>query len=198
MKRASGPTTREYGAAFGDRPVKVTEFNMLEAVPHLNAGTDLVTGRYVETLVTYTTWEFEQATMSVRRPVPEPVGDVAVGLPPGKPYVLEIQAIDQYGYQREFGLRVQRVRGTNTFRWQADTYLHPFHTPDQYQDVDEDVALRFCERLIELAERYPSLQFNNSGFTQHTPPRFRPRHEGFVRWHTMLLNGATVSAELLD
>lgn len=179
--------TRTIDPGFGDRPVTVHESTILTAVPHINS--NLRPGSkaaIADTEVHVTAYQFEHAGMVVKRG------------PNGKPFDLKVQASDQYGYQREFSVAYQREPGTSSFRWVVSTYQHPFHRPDQDQVVTAGKARRFIDRLVELAESYPSLVFNNSGYTAHTPPHFRARHEGFVRWHTALLNGAEFSVTLLD
>jgi hypothetical protein len=183
-------THREIDPKFGDTPVGVREFQTLEPVPQINSDPHPDGGpTYADVEVTHTVYSFEQGGMIVRRATVK-----------GNPRIIDVkvQISDAYGYQREFSVENRRIAGTSTFRWEANTYLHPYHTVDQVQVISEGVAKRFMERLIELVENYPSLVFNNSAFTSHTPPRYRPRHEGFIRWHTALLNGANLSVKLLD
>jgi hypothetical protein len=192
-------TTREILSRFRSPAVKVREFRTAEPVPHINSkGRDDDSPLIADTPVDCTHYEFEQGTLCVRRAVTVKDGVETVG----PIFDLSVQAFDQYSYQREFSVRVQRdydvETGTSKFRWQVSTYQHPFHTPDQNQWVSAGVASRFVDRLVDLMEHYPDLVFNNSGYTSHAPPQFRPRHEGFVRWHTQLLNGRKLSVNLLD
>lgn len=188
MTKLSGEIAhRSIDPKFGDKLINVREFQMLEPVPHINSDPNPDGGpTYADVAVDYTVYDFQNAGMTVKRG------------PDGKPFELSVQAHDQYGYQREFSIAYRRVAGTDSFRWVVSTYQHPFHRPDQDQDVSAGKAQRFMDRLIELVEQYPSLVFNNAAFTEHKPPRFRPRHEGFVKWHTALLNGAEFTVKLLD
>lgn len=179
-------TTREILSGFRLPNVMVREYVLPEPVPHFNSDTVEGSGLYVDTDVSVTQYQFEHGGMVVKR------------TPNGEVFSLKVQVIDQYSYQREFSVEYRRVPGTSSFRWVASTYQHPFHRVDQDQDVTAGKARRFIERLIELVENHPSLVFNNSGETSHAPPRHRARHEGFVRWHTALLNGAEFSVKLLD
>jgi hypothetical protein len=176
---------------FGERPVHVKEYTLLEPVPHINSSPNPDGGPLIaSTEVKVTQYQFENAGLVVKRG------------PDGKPFELSIQASDQYGYQREFSVKVERkydpATSVSTWHWMVRPYQHPFHRLDTIQETTKGKALRFIERLVDLAEKYPSLMFNNAAFTEHTPPHFRPRHEGFVRWHTLLLNGAEFSVKLLD
>lgn len=189
--KTSDITHRTIDPKFGGERINVREFQMLEPVPHFNSDPHPNGGpTYADVAVDYTVYDFHHAGMVVKR------------LPNGKAFDLSIQVSDQYGYQREFNVKIERkydpATSVSTWHWKVHPYLHPFHRLDTIQETTEGKARRFIERLVELAEQYPSLVFNQAAFTEHTPPHFRPRHEGFVKWHTLLLNGAEFTVKLLD
>lgn len=200
MKILTEPTIREFDTGFGDKPLVIKEFRAAEPVPHINSGPSADGGPLIaDTQTLHTYYQFEHGGMQVIRSVKvlsEGVEEI------GPVFSLKIQTSDEYGYQREFSLEMRRSYDPkskrSTFHWEANSYLHPYHSVDQIQKVTRNVALRFIDRLIDLVENHPSLVFNNSGFTAHNPPRYRPRHDGFVVWHTHLVHGAAVSVKLLD
>lgn len=121
-----------------------------------------------------------------------PGATVQVGFQSSKVRGLAIQAIDAYGYQREFTLLFgwepgQSHHEAREWRWSA--YKHPFR-PSTEGCVSSKVARTFIERLVELVEQYPTLLFNEADDR-------RPRGNGFVHVHEQLLYGCEPSATLL-
>lgn len=112
--------------------------------------------------------------------------------------VLHVQLIDAYAYQREFEVGQAREPGDalDKLYWRVAAYKHPFK-PGISQRVSRAVAKRIIDRMIELYTLYPSLIFNETGYTEHQPPHLRVRHEGFVHFHDLLLAGAEPSVKLL-
>lgn len=108
---------------------------------------------------------------------------------------LKIQAHDAYGYQRELSIELVRTPGSSTERrWMVRAYKHPFR-PTAETVVSRAVAQRLIARIWELSTEHPGLLWNDDDEHERRP---RPRHEGFVRFHELLVWGATPSVKLLD
>lgn len=112
---------------------------------------------------------------------------------------VQVQCCDAYRYQREMKIQHTREGGapidsTSSYRWTVSAYQHPYHHKlddwDGYT-VSRDVAMRLMERLVDLTLNYRTLLFNES--TERLPARC----EGFVRFHTALVNGVRPSVRLL-
>jgi hypothetical protein len=103
---------------------------------------------------------------------------------------LYIQVIDAYGYQRELSLAYMRVpgRGDEGYRWEIYSYKHPGIR--NISELNTLTATAMIVRLVELATKYPSLLFNEG------TPR-QARHNGFVRFHDLLLRGIIPLVEMI-
>lgn len=126
--------------------------------------------------------EFEQAT--VRYTIERPPTVKGRALPK-----LYVQCIDAYRYQREWTLALRWEPGdTSQLFWESRAYRHP--GVRRIVMVHANVAERLITEFLNLCERTPSLLFNAAD-DRHV------RSEGFVHFHTDLLDGAPVSIKTL-
>jgi hypothetical protein len=104
---------------------------------------------------------------------------------------LEVQAIDQYGYQRELACKFRyRTGKATTYYWEVHTYRHPGRRDIQH--VSERVAIHFITRFLEICEKYPILLFNFADASGS------PRNKGFVQLSERLLDGERCGTHMLD
>jgi hypothetical protein len=123
-------------------------------------------------------FQFEQATV-IYSTVPSDVEGLAAPK-------LEVQVIDQYGFQRELSVQLRhRAGSSHSFCWEMHAYRHPGRR--NIKEVPRHVAERFIARFLEICEKHPILLFNDE----------MPRSMGFVRLSECLLDGATLSVRLL-
>jgi hypothetical protein len=105
---------------------------------------------------------------------------------------LEVQVIDQYGYQRELSVGFHhRAGNSKAHYWEMHAYRHPGRR--NIQELSKAVAERFINRFLEVSEKYPIFLFNNADNAKG-----EPRSRGFVQLSEQLLDGETCSVELLD
>lgn len=127
------------------------------------------------------TFNFEQATVTYRA-----IHSAATGKVMPK---LHVQAIDQYGYQREFTVQFTYAPGdSKDLYWEYKIYQHPGMRNGA--KCSQAVAVKFIERFLYLCESYPTLLFNE------TDTR-RPRAVGFVHLATTLYRGVPLSVRLI-
>jgi hypothetical protein len=128
-------------------------------------------------------YEFEQATVIYNvEHVPGKDGAVPK---------LEVQILDQYGYQRELSFKF-RVRGgqATTYYWEVHTYRHPGRRDIQH--VSERVAIHFITRFLDICEKHPIFLFNSADQSGS------PRSKGFVQLSERLLDGERCGVHMLD
>ena len=104
---------------------------------------------------------------------------------------LYIQAIDAYRYQRELSIEFMRVHGRSdeaSYHWQIHAYKHPGIR--EISQPEPMVAKGMINRLVDLATKYPDLLFNKGTAD-------RARHEGFVHFHDVLLNGVKPNVSMI-
>lgn len=102
---------------------------------------------------------------------------------------LEIQVIDQYGYQREWSLSKRWEPGdSKSLFWESHIYQHPGRKETEL--VSEALAKRVLRRFLYLCEKYPTLIFNDAD-------ERRARHDGFVHFAERLHRGEALSTKLL-
>lgn len=107
---------------------------------------------------------------------------------------LSVQAIDAYGYQREFSVSFHHEPGDSSkLLWEMRVYCHPGRRESEV--ISESVAKRFISRFLDLCDRYPSLLFNATG--EHETNKARPRSEGFIHLCERLHRGEALSVNLL-
>lgn len=92
-----------------------------------------------------------------------------------------IQAIDSYRYQRELTIK-PKLNAQNTL-WEVHAYRHP--GVRHICEITCEQAHLIIARLLEISTKYPVLLWNEE--TQEG----RARHEGFVHFHDLLLQGNT-------
>ena len=113
--------------------------------------------------------------------------------------MLKVQAIDQYGFQREWSLGLKREYNPNTrmtsIFWESHIYQHPGRR--EICIVGAAQAKSCIKRFLYVCDNYPSLLFNEEGFTEGTHKYMRPRHEGFVRFAECLHRGMVPSMKML-
>lgn len=129
-------------------------------------------------------YEFEQGTVIYNvEHVPDKEGAVPK---------LEVQVLDQYGYQRELSLRFRDRQSEKafTYYWELHTYRHPGRRDIQH--VSERLALIFIARFLEICEKYPILLFNPADSAKG-----EPRHKGFVQLSERLLDGERYGEHML-
>ena len=101
---------------------------------------------------------------------------------------LYIQIIDDYRYQRELSVQLRHEPGDmKSLFWEIHAYKHAGIR--QISRPTEKNAKAFIARILELAEKYPSLLFNERGE--------RPSFEGFVHMHDHLLDGYVVNNDFI-
>lgn len=113
---------------------------------------------------------------------------------------LYVQCMDAYSRQLELSIEYKHRAGSmeNLF-WEVHAYRHP--GVRQRTEVSEKVATELIEHFLELCDSYTTLLFNN--YKIRFEPRRdvhvvdRPLNEGFVHFHTQLLDGAKPSKALL-
>lgn len=115
---------------------------------------------------------------------------------------LYVQAHDQYGYQREWSLGLTHKYDPMTMKtsveWESHIYMHPGRR--QIVTLGASQAKRCIGKFLYLCDTYPDLLFNGEemkGTYVGLTPRFRPRHEGFVRFAERMHRGETPSANML-
>lgn len=102
---------------------------------------------------------------------------------------LEVQAIDQYGYQREWSLSKRWEPGNSKdIFWESRIYQHPGRR--ESERVSEALAKKILRRFLYLCEKYPTLLFNDAD-------ERRARHDGFVHFAERLHRGEAISTKLL-
>ena len=107
---------------------------------------------------------------------------------------LYVQAIDQYGYQREWTLAFVHEPGNSKLcSWESHIYMHPGRRC--VVKVGAAQAQACIKRFLKLCSEYPSLLFNRTG--EHTSNVARPCSEGFVHFAESLHRGALPSCSLL-
>lgn len=105
-------------------------------------------------------------------------------------YKLYVQVIDEYRYQREWSLQYRFEPGNSSnYYWESHAYRHPGR--HEIQKVTNAKAKKLMERFLYLLDNYPSLLFNDRSES-------RARHEGFVHFNEILLDGAEPSSKLLS
>ena len=105
---------------------------------------------------------------------------------------LYIQAFSAYRYQLELSITRKRKAGSNNYYWESHAYCHPDFR--NITEISEKVAKALIARIIELAQKYPTLLFNSAEYGANK----LPQNEGFVHFHNQLLAGITPSVKLLN
>ena len=105
---------------------------------------------------------------------------------------LYVQVIDAYSNQLELIISwitpvPLTIRGTfnDTGGWRVHSYKHPGKRC--IKDVSEKVAYGLMSRIVEIAQKYPNILFNDQS----------PVSSGFVHFHDNLLHGAEPSVNLI-
>lgn len=105
---------------------------------------------------------------------------------------LYIQVIDAYANQLELIISwitpvplTSRRTFNDTGGWRVHSYKHPGKRC--IKDVSEKVAYALIGRIIDIAQKYPNILFNEGDICS----------SGFVRFHDNLLHGAEPSVNLL-
>lgn len=116
---------------------------------------------------------------------------------------LSVQCIDAYGYQREWSLSLERAAGSVQCSWISHAYRHP--GVRHIQPMEASKAKKLIARFLELCQKYPTLLFNDGprpltegAMGNQNAVIGQPRAQGFVRFHTALLDGAEPTVRLLD
>lgn len=115
---------------------------------------------------------------------------------------LYVQAIDQYGYQREWTLEFRHESGNSRVTyWESHIYMHPGRR--QIVKVGAKMAENCIRHFLHVCRKYPNLLFNAAALVNHDPARplparleIRPRNQGFVNLAEALHRGALPSARL--
>ncbi len=108
---------------------------------------------------------------------------------------LYVQAIDQYGYLREWSLQFTHEPGDSTKTyWESHIYQHPGRR--EITKVRAQIATQCITRFLDLCEKHPTLLFNVAELAAATG-RFRPQCEGFVHFAEALHRGTTPTAKML-
>lgn len=106
---------------------------------------------------------------------------------------LYVQLIDDYGYQRE--LTVEYVQNSDPLKtlWRYHAYRHPGRR--NISLASPEVAIHFIRKFFGQTKRYPSLLFNEQRIVDGKCER--PTGAGFVHLNEQLLDGASLSVNLL-
>jgi hypothetical protein len=105
--------------------------------------------------------------------------------------MLSVQAIDQYGYQREWSLRLT-FSPDKRLLWESHVYQHPGRR--EICEVGQSQAIACMVAFMDLCENYPNLLLNEEVIVAG---KWRPRHEGFVRFCECMHRGMKPSQTLL-
>ncbi len=113
---------------------------------------------------------------------------------------LYVQAIDQYGYQREWVLERRHKPGdSSTIYWESHIYAHPGRR--EITEVSGSIAAQCISRFLDLCENHPTFLFNETYIRPQSSPNgtpdIRPRSEGFVHFAEALHRGARPTAKML-
>ena len=132
------------------------------------------------------TLQFEQATVIFTNDLSQATGKQ---MP-----MLKVQAIDAYGYQREWSCGLRHEPGdSKDLYWESHVYQHPGRR--ESCRLSSAVAVKLINRFLDLCQDYPGLLFNGTG--EHTTNAARPRCEGFVRFCEQMHRGAVPSVKML-
>jgi hypothetical protein len=96
---------------------------------------------------------------------------------------LYIQIVDEYSYQRELAIDFDYQEK----KYKVHSYLHSSPCIREIKYVSNNVGELIIGQIIYLCEKYPDMLFNADS----------ARNKGFVRFHTLLIAGATPSVTLL-
>lgn len=103
---------------------------------------------------------------------------------------LYVQAIDAYGFQREWTLQYRHEPGDSSdCYWESHAYHHPGRR--DIQRMAPKAAARVVAHFLDICQDYPTLMFNAS------QDRVRARHEGFVKFHEVMLRGFEPSVKMM-